>query len=176
VVASYFHGVGELAPGSAKQLETKLLVPILSLESDIRLVDELIRQKDGTGLSRANKVLSGSQFQKLDMKKMFNAFADNIYYSDPDRANAYLAGGAVPNNSQSIAYLLRNDFLTNVENLQAEVSYILREIEAGRSIPDDAARDVIQYSDGCLSGMDKYLALVPPGELENARGLMPKKS
>ena len=102
--------------------------------------------------------------------------ADNIYYSDPDRANAYLAGGAVPNNSQSIAYLLRNDFLTNVENLQAEVSYILREIEAGRSIPDDAARDVIQYSDGCLSGMDKYLALVPPGELENARGLMPKKS
>jgi len=167
---------GELAPGSAKQLETKLLVPILSLESDIRLVDELIRQKDGTGLSRANKVLSGSQFQKLDMKKMFNAFADNIYYSDPDRANAYLAGGAVPNNSQSIAYLLRNDFLTNVENLQAEVSYILREIEAGRSIPDDAARDVIQYSDGCLSGMDKYLALVPPGELENARGLMPKKS
>ena len=35
-------------------------------------------EQNRAGLSRANKVLSGSQFQKLDMKKMFNAFGTLI--------------------------------------------------------------------------------------------------
>ena len=59
----------------------------------------------------------------------FNAFADNIYYSDPDRANLYLGGGAEPTTIQSIAYLLRNDILTNIEDMRAEVKFLLKELE-----------------------------------------------
>ena len=33
----------------------------------------------------------------------------------------------MPKNEQSIAYLLRNDILTNLEALQAEVAYLLKE-------------------------------------------------
>ena len=71
--------------------------------------------------------MTPSEAAEVEAKKTFNAFADNIYYSDPDRANAYLGGGAVPKNEQSIAYLLRNDILTNVESLQAEVTYLIKE-------------------------------------------------
>ena len=58
----------------------------------------------------------------LTILDKFKHKADNIYYSDPDRANAYLGGGAVPKNEQSIAYLLRNDVLTNLEGKARSVA------------------------------------------------------
>jgi len=85
-------------------------------------------------LDEAGKILSKLIFEKKNFKKTFNTFADNIYSSDPDRATLYLEGGATPKNEQSIAYLLRNGILTNVENLQAEqdisraeVAYLIKE-------------------------------------------------
>eukprot|EP00557_Chaetoceros_sp_GSL56_P014230 CAMPEP_0176484954 /NCGR_PEP_ID=MMETSP0200_2-20121128/4782_1 /TAXON_ID=947934 /ORGANISM="Chaetoceros sp., Strain GSL56" /LENGTH=208 /DNA_ID=CAMNT_0017881567 /DNA_START=8 /DNA_END=631 /DNA_ORIENTATION=- len=121
---------GELAPGSPKGRETyaNMLVPILEIQSDLVEVEQMLfsilprgdtpEQLQGENiiaenLAAANKILFKPQFEKIRFKKTFNAFADNIYYSDPDRANAYLGGGAVPRNEQSIAYLLRNDILTN---------------------------------------------------------------
>ncbi len=95
--------------------------------------------------------------------------ADNIYYSDPDRANAYLGGGAVPKNEQSIAYLLRNDVLTNVENLQAEVAYMIKEKKAGNPLETE---DLYLYTKACNEGMVKYLELVPPGEMKIAAELL----
>lgn len=95
--------------------------------------------------------------------------ADNIYYSDPDRANAYLGGGAVPRNEQSIAYLIRNDILTNLENLQAEVAYVIKEMQAGNAIEME---DLLLYSETCKTGMVKYLELVPPIEIKLAKEIL----
>ena len=69
-------------------------------------------------IDKVNEILSHEIFVKIQFKKAFNAFADNIYYSDPDRANLYLGGGAVPQSTQTLAYLLRNDVLTNVEDMR----------------------------------------------------------
>ncbi len=95
--------------------------------------------------------------------------ADNIYYSDPDRANAYLGGGAIPKNEQSIAYLIRNDILTNIENLQAEVAYLIKEKKAGNPLEVD---DLFLYSQTCKDDMVKYLELVPPRELKIANEML----
>jgi hypothetical protein len=62
--------------------------------------------KEGRWLE-ARSILSDSKYDKVSFKKIFNAYGDNIYYSDPDRANVYLGGGAMPRSEQSLAYLLR---------------------------------------------------------------------
>ena len=163
---------GELAPGSPKGREAyaKLLVPILGIQRDLDAVNEMVHQDDKTAaLSNADDILSKPQFQKIAFKKTFNAFADNIYYSDPDRANAYLGGGAVPKNEQSIAYLLRNDILTNVESLQAEVKYLIKEqkkISSGEETGPLETDDLYEYAKTASVSMKKYLDLVPPAELE----------
>ena len=98
-----------------------------------------------------------------------NSIADNIYYSDPDRANLYLAGGALPKNEQSLAYLLRNDILTNVEALQAEVTFELKERKSGNPLD---VEDLYQYSEDARLGMSKYLDLVPPTERKTAEAML----
>jgi hypothetical protein len=178
---------GELAPGSPKGREAyaNLLIPILEIQSDFLEVKRLLlgtsrQDADGvdmqqrqidfpTNLEVANKILLKPQFEKLRFKKIFNAFADNIYYSDPDRANAYLGGGAVPKNEQSIAYLLRNEVLTNLDNLQAEVAYLIKEEKAGNVLETD---DLYNYIRACTDGMERYLELVPPGELKLAKEIL----
>eukprot|EP00978_Attheya_sp_CCMP212_P004851 scaffold10665_cov46-Attheya_sp.AAC.2 len=170
---------GELAPGEPIRGGTstyaKLLLPILGIEADILSVDELVHEPNGAGLAKANEILSGPQFEKLGFKKRFNAFADNIYYSDPDRANAYLGGGAVPKNEQSIAYLLRNDILTNLEALQAEVAYLIKEqnkIDNGETSEPLDTVDLYTYAQIAKDGMKTYLDLVPPPEIKMARELI----
>jgi len=162
---------GELAPGSSKgrAAYAKLLVPVLEIERDLQTTNDLVRQPNGAGLEKANDILSKSQFVKINFKKVFNAFADNIYYSDPDRANLYLGGGATPKNEQSIAYLLRNDVLTNLEALQAEVIYVMKQQKGGEPLETE---DLYLYAQSCVDGMTKYLELVPPGELKMGRELM----
>lgn len=162
---------GELAPGSPKGREaySKLLVPILKIQRDLDVVYDLVREDNGTGLERADQLLSQKVYEKKEFKKVFNAFADNIYYSDPDRANAYLGGGAVPKNEQSIAYLLRNEILTNLEYLQAEVTYVIKErktIEGGGAKGPLETEDLYAYSKLAKDSMVRYLELVPPGELK----------
>lgn len=166
---------GELAPGSPKGREAyaKLLVPILNIQNDFDEVDGLLHMEDGKGLDKANTILSKPQYEKIGFKRTFNAFADNIYYSDPDRANAYLGGGAVPKNEQSIAYLLRNDILTNLENLQAEVTYLIKEQKAGNELETE---DLYLYTKICKDGMVKYLELVPPGEMTLAKQIIATSS
>ncbi len=110
----------------------------------------------------------------MNFKKAFNAFADNIYYSDPDRANLYLGGGAIPKSTQTIAYLLRNDVLTNLEDMSAELQYLLRELEKNKhvAVGGDSGlvlEDLYGFVKGAKQGMSKYLELVPPNELEAAR-------
>jgi len=163
---------GELAPGSSSEQKNyiKLLIPVLIIAKDIDAVDRLVKLPEDNALDEANNILSKPQFVKKNFKSTFNSFADNIYYSDPDRANLYLLGGATPKNEQSIAYLLRNDILTNVENLQAEVSYLLKERKDGNQLEVD---DLYLYAKASKDSMSKYLELVPPSEIKAALKSMP---
>lgn len=181
---------GELASASDKPAPfdqyVQLLQPILSVEYDLAAVDRLLKTTKASTkeeyaelFAGIQTVLAKSQFDKVNFKKAFNAFADNIYYSDPDRANLYLGGGAVPKTSQSIAYLLRNDVLTCIEDMRAEVAYLLKEVGkkggsgvsgGGESITGDLdLEEIFGLSKIATGGMVKYLDLVPPQELEVAR-------
>lgn len=159
---------GELAPGDAgnkgkTDAYPKLLVPILEIAIELKSVDSLVRNSEKW--SQVQEIVKQAKYNKVPFKKIFNAFADNIYYSDPDRANAYLGGGATPKTEQSIAYLLRNDILSNVEALQAEIDYLLGH-------PDEDVNDLYEYAHAATTIMQKYLDLVPPKEMEKAKELM----
>ncbi|KAL7472128.1 hypothetical protein ACHAXS_012464 [Conticribra weissflogii] len=176
---------GELASGSSKPTEfdqyVQLLQPILSVENDISTIDQLLQSNNPKTredylviFQKASQILSKPIFNKLNFKKAFNAFADNIYYSDPDRANLYLGGGAIPKSTQTIAYLLRNDVLTNLEDMSAELQYLRRELEKNKhvAVGGDSGlvlEDLYGFVKGAKQGMSKYLELVPPNELEAAR-------
>ena len=154
----------------------QLLVPIL------QMAQELQQAKSYTILSsspndnpsqtleswkQALSILQQSKYDKIAFKKVFNAFGDNIYYSDPDRANLYLGGGATPKSEQSLAYLLRNDILTNIEDWRAELEY---QCKQPPSSPYDT-EDLYQLAQAANKAMDKYLTLVPPVELQKANEL-----
>jgi hypothetical protein len=141
------------------------LVPILEIASDIGQVSTLV--KESTNWPTVQQILSNAKYDKLAFKKIFNAYGDNIYYSDPDRANVYLGGGATPRNEQSLAYLLRNDLLTNIEYLQAEVAYLLK--DSTPAFEKEHPDDLYMYAKAAQTAMSKYMELVPPAEVVQAK-------
>jgi hypothetical protein len=163
---------GELAPGDAGNkgkvdAYPKLLVPILEMERDLQKVDSLVhggRDDWKEGL----KILQQSKFEKLAFKKTFNSFGDNIYYSDPDRANLYLGGGTTPKTEQSLAYLLRNEILTIIEDLQAELMYQLKANE-------NDTEELYRLSTDATSAMKQYIDNVSPSIVKQARDLLAAK-
>lgn len=160
---------GELAAGDAGNRGRvdeypKLLVPILKMSDELKQVDSIVHgNKDGW--AEALKTLQQPKYEKIAFKKTFNSFADNVYYSDPDRANLYLGGGATPKAEQSLAYLLRNEILTNIEALQAELAYLLKE-------NDSDTEDLYKYSSNANSAMADYLKNVSPDEMSKAKELL----
>ena len=142
----------------------KLLVPILIMEEELKRVESLVH---GTrdNWREASRILQQPKYDKIAFKKTFNKFSDNIYYGDPDRANLYLGGGATPKSEQSMAYLLRNEILTNLEALQAELEYLLRE-------NNNDTEDLYQYASNACTAMKDYLNNVSPSELKEARELL----
>ena len=163
---------GELTPGDAGNkgkidAYPRLLAPIVTIANEIDQVNLLVQDRPA-GWKEARRILAQPKYEKLAFKKIFNAYGDNIYYSDPDRANVYLGGGASPKSEQSMAYLLRNDVLTNVENLQAELDYLMKD-----STPaDESTEDLLEYAKTIKTAMDKYLSIVPPNELQKAKELL----
>lgn len=59
--------------------------------------------------------------------------------------------------------------LTNLENLQAEVAYVIKEKIAGNPLETE---DLYLYSKTSTEGMVKYLELVPPAEIQLAKEIM----
>jgi hypothetical protein len=139
------------------------------MNKELLQVNSLVHNTEGddinVGFTKALAILKNGKYDKIAFKKVFNAYGDNIYYSDPDRANVYLGGGATPTNEQSLAYLLRNDVLTNLEDLTAELEYLVKSGDKERD-------DLYKYADGAVSAMKRYLAIVPPKELEKAQELL----
>lgn len=147
-----------------------LLMPILKIDQELVEVKTLVHDVDNNipnlaSWSKALSILQKPQYDKIAFKKTFNKYGDNIYYSDPDRANLYLAGGATPKTEQSLAYLLRNDVLTNVENLRAELEYLIKSGER-------ETEDLYSYADIASGAMKKYLAIVPLNELQEAQRML----
>jgi hypothetical protein len=161
---------GELEAGDAGNkgkvsAYPRMLVPILKMDQELAEVKVLVHDENrSTSWQKAVTILQNEKYVKINFKKTFNAYSDNIYYGDPDRANVYLGGGAAPKSEQSLAYLLRNDLLTNIENLLAELEYLLKN--------EDGIDDLYSYADIVTGAMTKYLALVPPNELEEARQIL----
>lgn len=173
---------GELERGDAAKLQSnsypKLLVPILVIAHDLQTMQSLAQQTVAEGKSKdevmpllkdLQALLQQGRYEKVAFKKVFNSFGDNIYYSDPDRANLYLGGGATPKNSQSIAYMQRNEILTNLEDMQAEVAYLLKEQSTD-------TQDLLQMANKAQTAMKEYLAVVPPNELDEAQKLIAASS
>ena len=154
-----------------------LLVPILKIDQELNEINTLVHSGDNNNnsnkpskdaMSKALTILQSPTYDKITFKKTFNKYGDNIYYSDPDRANAYLGGGATPKNEQSIAYLLRNDILTNMENLRAELEFLIKTPEE----ENESVEDLYTYTAIVTSAMKKYLAIVPPNELKEAQAAL----
>lgn len=162
---------GELEAGDAGNkgkidAYPRLLMPILKIDQELDEVKTLVRdQNRSQSWPNALAILQNEKYEKIAFKKIFNAYGDNIYYSDPDRANLYLGGGATPKTEQSLAYLLRNDVLTNIENLRAELEYLMKSGETD-------VEDLYTFADIASSAMKKYLAIVPPNELEAAKKML----
>ena len=54
--------------------------------------------------SQVLAVIESGPFETLELKRIWNAYADNIYYaSDSPEANAYLLGGATPSSAAVIS-------------------------------------------------------------------------
>jgi hypothetical protein len=160
---------GDAGKGATQQTYVQLLLPILRLQADLLQVQSLLASTSTTATNsptqawqQALTILQQPSFQKIAFKKIFNAYGDNIYYADPDRANVYLGGGATPQASQSLAYLYRNDILTHVEDLQAELAFLLQH-------PEENTADATQIINAAVKVMQQYLMLVPPNELAQAK-------
>lgn len=160
---------GELERGEAGKLRpvySKMLVPILEISAELEIIDRLLSADTSRdALDRVQTIIRQKRYEKIEFKKIFNAYGDNIYYSDPDRANAYLGGGATPKNEQTLAYLQRNEILTNVEDLQAEIAYLLKN-------RDESPEDAVSLAKNASQAMRRYLEVVPPSELREAKELL----
>ena len=168
-----------------------LLIPIINIKNDLQMISDLISQPSYASLSKAHIVLDSSSYDTKQLKKIFNRYADNIYYSDPDRANLYLGGGAVPDTKQTEKYLLRNEVITNINNLHDDIDILLeaahqrggssssskeKEGSTGRDL-DAADQDYIDTVDDCRTALDsiqQYLSLVDKDDLELATRLTSK--
>jgi hypothetical protein len=106
---------GELERGDAGnrgkvEAYPSLLVPILQIDQQLQHIQQLLvvvvtpgsdpkttaERDDRRRMDRYTTVmdiLQQPQYDIIAFKRIFNAYADNIYYSDPDRANVYLGGG-----------------------------------------------------------------------------------
>lgn len=167
-----------------------LLIPIINIKNDLQMVSDLISQPSYVSLSKAHALLDKSSYDTKQLKKTFNRYADNIYYSDPDRANLYLGGGAVPDTKQTEKYLLRNEVITNINNLHDDIDILLTaanqrggssskegEGSTGRDL-DATDQDYIDTVDDCRTALDsiqQYLSLVDIDDLKLANRLTSKQ-
>jgi hypothetical protein len=182
---------GELERGDAARANAlrrdaypRLLFPLLRIERDLEGLGQTLLLEEGGAAAAAAAavgpsewrhalaVVSSPMYDTQSLKAAFNRYGDNIYYRDADRANLYLGGGAVPESDQTLAYLLRNDFLTSVQSLRSELEYCLKEGETSSTGSDGGANDVALYASQAREALGRYLDLVPPEQLGRARELL----
>lgn len=139
----------------------QLLAPIAEMSDELRRVQTLVKDKNEWPAALA--IMQNPKYDKPNFKKTFNAFGDNVGNVPREGGGS---GGSAPKTAQSLAYLLRNDLLTNLENLAAELEYLIKN--------DDDVEDLYKYSNAVVAAMQKYLNIAPPGVLEDAQRQLAK--
>lgn len=163
---------GELAQIGSTVPKALALVPIITVRTQIEALGAAVAQEGGAAgvLVKADGLFRSPEYKTKQLKKEFNAYSDNIYYTaDSGRANANLLGGTAPSNDQTVMYMLRNDLLTNVDNARDEVAYLLRE-----GAPYDVA-DLQDYLKACTRGLDAYLNAADPDDVSEARRIVARR-
>lgn len=150
-----------------------LLLPIVDFYEDILDASKLVEVKTLQSFQSVDKILIQTKFDKIPMKKVFNRYGDNIYYSSPDRANIYLAGGALPGTVQTEQYMLRNDVMTNVENLREDIAGILK--QGSGSWSEQEIEDMRDDFRETLQSLESYLDRTNPDDLKFAKLLYSKQ-
>ena len=73
-----------------------VLVPLLQAQQRLKEVAELIEANNLDSWRDASSVLRQKPFTPTkELKRLFNAYTDNIYFSDASRKNMYLDGSAM---------------------------------------------------------------------------------
>jgi hypothetical protein len=101
------------------------LVPILKLRNELNACSGFLSEEEGsiyTGIDSAKALLD--PYDTPSLKKLFNRYSDNIFYSDPREANLYLSGGATPGSAQTTAYLYRNSIITGIMDVKDDIQSI----------------------------------------------------
>jgi hypothetical protein len=158
---------GELAdPTGRKSLSPTLaLIGVLKVDLFLKAVGAILQDKQGGDLDLAQKILKLPELETKALKRSFNTYSDNIYFTlDSQRQNAYLGGGAVPSGKQTTQYLLRNEFLGHLQDLTAEVDYCVSEEGAADCDLADARR----YLTLAQENMNEYLNLAQLEDIEGA--------
>jgi hypothetical protein len=147
-----------------------LLIPILEILEDVDKVSSLLKQHDSDSISIAKTILDNPKFDTPVFKKIFNRYSDNIFYSDPRRANLYLGGGAMPNSIQTQQYLFRNLALTSINNVKEDLKSLFPVSNSDQQSIDDAVDDCKEASDA----VKNYLLLADPYDIEVAKKIITK--
>lgn len=125
-----------------------LLVPVLDAALALENIAALVVADK---VSEALVIASGKPFSpSRNLKRVLNAYSDNIYTSDQNRKNMYLdgsamlglgkstvgfgsmsvgSGGASPESGETLTYLYRNEIIDNCDALAAELRYLLAQKE-----------------------------------------------
>ena len=141
-----------------------LLLPIVDLYSDVQDASKLLQANFPNKFYLIKSILGNKKFDITNMKKTFNRYGDNIYYADPARANIYLAGGALPGTVQTEQYLLRNDIITNIGNLRADIESLTS--QSAEKVDQQEIDDTIDDFKQTLDAFGSYLERTNPDDLK----------
>ena len=174
----------EVDPDSSISESTKryfLLVPIVELYESILEASSLLQEGGNkiplNKLQEVKSILAQGKFDSGALKKTFNRYGDNIYYADPARANVYLAGGALPGTVQTEQYLLRNDIITNVQNIRSDITDFLAGSSSSERDLEDQGRgqemaDMVDDFQETLRAFRSYLDRAGAEDLQAATDIV----
>ena len=157
-----------------------LLVPIVRIDLDFNIIKALFEEMDSSSfaspdnlkkLNQVLEILSKPDYSKKNFKALFNRYSDNIFYTNPDQANIYLAGGTPPNSRQTEQYLLRNQVLNSVEFIRNDAESMLIDVKSDSRISTDWEQVIIDTISDLEEGknaLKEYLKLADPRDVELA--------
>lgn len=150
-----------------------LLLPIVNLKMEIQQMSSVLL--DQKLFHEMKDILSQNRYDKVSLKKAFNRYADNIFYTtdNAERANIYLAGGALPDTKQTEQYLLRNEILTNIENIKEDIDNLISNENSAFNEQD--YRDAQDDFRETLNSFSEYFKYSNPDDLRLAQELFLKQ-
>lgn len=172
-----------------------LLIPVIQSLDRLEAMRAEVETGGTAGWESALAALSRAPFDPpTEMKRMLNAYSDNIYTSDLSRRNMYLDGsamlglgpstfgfgtlsvgngGAAPTTDETLAYLYRNEALGGADALRAEIRFLLQ--QRAKGIEEDTG-DMLKYLKTTQDSLRQYLALLPKDDVAAARAYVAMKA